>query len=419
MKKKLLYFDYWPFGVHQFNHIHKRIVQNNIEVKLVHLASWNNPKTPIHEVAGDGIQTYDISYYGTNFIHRVLESEKPDAVLALNAFLLPDRALFMSCQCLGIKSIYMMHGVLPSEESMKGWAERTNTQYKEKRTKVAWKYLKNHIPNYFYSGLKKNPLFALMASPYSLLLKTFLQPGNYMLIPPPSSELIPDLALVYSKKYCKYFTEKRGFSENKVKIVGDPNLDSIFNSSAHHQSRTDYLNSNNISTHLPLATYIEDAFVEANYDGWTQDSRVAHFKEIEECCCESGYHLVIKLHPTTARSLNVKAFGELRHSSVIEKTNLNQLIEFSDICIGHISTAINLPIVLDKPILIPRWGISKNIAKYFDSNVVTYCDSLDVFRNMLKQKTFVYDRTRYIEQEITYTDGRASDRIVNCILEAM
>ncbi|MBI5482356.1 MAG: hypothetical protein HY906_26105 [Deltaproteobacteria bacterium] len=413
--RNLLYFDHWTVGIHNFARLHPLLERAGIEASLLHAGSFKHLKCPEVQTV-DGIEAIDISHFGTRFVRRALERLRPDALLMLDCSFMLDRAVILACRGLGIRSIYLQHGVLPDFDAFAAIVPMKDAVYKEDRLRRAIPYLKFDLPNYFLSGLHLDPRFLLDSAVYRYCLGLFREPTQYLFYPPPSPENLTDVALVYSNADRDRHVEGFGYRPDQVIVVGNPNLDDAM--AQRYSSRAECARAEGIPD-APYVLYLEDAFVGDGWKGWTVASRRAHLKEVEDCCRDAGYHLVVKLHPQSARERSPDDFAGLTNSSVLGQARIADLVRFAERCVGHISSTVRLPILMGKPLLVPQWGISADLPRYYGEEVVTYCRTIDDFAARLKVNSFEYSRDAYIAHEMTYSDGKAAERIVQAIADQM
>jgi hypothetical protein len=417
-KGKIIYFDYWTVGIHNFKVFDESLRHAGLEVKLIHLGSWRDPNTPAYQEI-DGIKCYDISYFKTKLLYNIIRDEAPDAIITLNASFTIDRAITMICRNLGIKLIYLMHGIMTREEYIEDSIRETNRSRKEGLLRKVVNQLKGIVPNYLFSLYKYDKKYFFKSYPYKLLVNTLLNPTRYLNFPPASFDLDPDLSLVYGNIDFRFY-ERRLFDKKKsvIKVVGNPGLDSYFQQFNELPfERDSFLSQYNIPLNKPYVTYLEEGFVQDKF--WTVDRWLAFCETLLDVCTQSGRHLVIKLHPRTANSPYLESLRRLENLSLVDRTNLPKLINFTDKCISHYSTTLIYPILLNKPIFVPRWGDSASLVTLYNEREVTFIDSLESLKaNLLKQE-FAYDRSQYINDYIPYTDGKTGERIVQAILETV
>jgi CDP-glycerol glycerophosphotransferase (TagB/SpsB family) len=145
--------------------------------------------------------------------------------------------------------------------------------------------------------------------------------------------------------------------------------------------------------------------------GWDDDYRNKHLTQIAERLAKENIKLIVKLHPTT-----IKKNVQVNSSNIIllDKVDLDTLVFYSIFCIAHISTTVNIPILMNKPILIPKWDNSKNVIDYYTNNKVANAwlkcdDKLDL--NVDKQA-----RNTFVNEYITITEPIAMKNIIKEIL---
>lgn len=386
------------------------------ETMLLHVGSFREACKEKDEIGN--ITCVDISFFGTNYIYETLLAIKPDVVISLNTTGVMDRSLILSCRDIGIKTIYLMHGAIPVGDSLNQYIEIKKEYHKSiiiKIKKIKY-YLQFVIPNYLFTlykvdGRKIYSFFFL-----KVLYSYFRNPTLSQFRPNYTEELIHDKCLVFANSYINYFKEL-GYENSRIKVVGYPQYDNLFNKLNHSK----FVDLNNLPVEVletvqkgkKYAVYLEEAFVEnGNFRGWTNEYRNEHLTEVANRLREEGIFLVVKLHPQV--SLN-NARIESNNVFVIDKTDLNTLIYYSYFCIVHFSTTINIPIIYNKPIMIPTWGKSKNMPSYFiESGVANEWVAVNKSLNLDINSNA---RKRYIEEFITVTEPVAKNNIIKNILD--
>ena len=414
-EKKILYFDYWTVGINNFILFDQNLKNSGYTTKLVHLNSWREIEGPEFQQL-QGVDCYDIKYYRTNLLFDVLKKEKPLAVVMLNASFITDRSIILSCKKLSIKSIYLMHGALTREEFIDESIKFINQTLKKNRIKRALKHISGTVFNYLNSIFKYDKKYIFKVHPYKVLLKTFTDPGTYLHFPPPAFDLRPDLTLVYGGLDKEFYVKRFLLLPSSVKVIGNPDLDKYFQEINNlGENEDNFRKTQGIPNHTPYITYIEEGLVEDRI--WDNNYRIKFFEQISKICSEAGFHLVIKLHPRTARGPYRKSFDLLENVTVLAQVNFPKLIRFTDKCISHYSTTLIYPILLDKPILVPRWGESANLQTVYSDKEVTFINTLEEFDQAIKSNNFVYERSDYVKNFVPFKDGRTRDRIAQYILD--
>lgn len=415
--KKILYFDYWTVGIKNFQRFDALLKKEGCETKLLHLASWKDIDAPLYQSIG-GINCYDIKHYNTNSIFKVLKHEMPSVVVMLNCSQTTDRTVILACKKLGIKSIYLMHGSLTREDFIEESVKVMNQALKQNRIKRVLKHMKSTLWNYLESLMRYDWRYLFSPYGYKVLFKTFSDPATYLNFPPPSFDLTPNLSLVYGQVDKDYYQKKFLDPESIIQVVGNPDLDSFFfELDTISYDRDSFLISQRIPVNRPYIVYIEEGLVEDKI--WDNESRLTFIKEVSRACADAGIYLVIKLHPRTSGGHNRHTISGTENVTILDQTNFAKLVFFSDKVISHYSTALIYPILLDKPILVPRWGKSASLQTIYERNEVTFVNSLEEFRKAIRQTKFSYQREKYLHGYVPYSDGKTSERIAENILDVI
>lgn len=362
---KIAYFDYWTKGLHHFEPIDKMLKAAGHSTFLVHLGSLRE-SCPREEVI-DGIVCRDVSFYRTRFIYKILVQERPDVVLTLNARTVFDRAVVMACRGLGIRTVFLAHGIdifLEDPESGSKFFEKTVNRADFLLPRVG-KYATMVLPNYFYSIWKSGGGFAGLLRGARTILLFATNPGRAILIPPAIDEVAHDRHLLFSKQAVESICQM-GYPRAKVFAVGNPKYDALLNRLREGSFRPLDLPAEVqqlMKVGRPYALVLEDSFPEtAGMGGWTLDYRNRWLREMARGLRQSGFEMVVKLHPGTSRSsIDIGTEKAL----IYQAADLDALIRYSAFCIAHTSTTVDNCVLLDKAVVTPTWGPSKEISDYF------------------------------------------------------
>jgi hypothetical protein len=415
-KNKIVYFDYWTVGVHNFLFFDKKLKSQGYDTKLIHLSSWRDIIVPpVQSISG--LACYDISHYGGKSIFNVLKREMPRAVVMLNLSLVTDRTVVLSCKKLGIKIVYLAHGSLTRESFIDDSIEKYNVALKKGRLKKSIRQIRTTVWNYFNALIKYDWSFLFRSHGYAIILRTFIDPARYLIFPPPAFDLEPDLILLYSRKDYEYFL-KRIKNRQTIKIIGNPDLDSFFRERpVLSENGNEFLSELNIDPEKPFVTYIDEGIVVDKI--WDNQYRLAFVEQLAGACRETGHQLVIKLHPKSINTTENKPLYNIENLIVVEKSNFAKLIWHSSKIVCHYSTTLIYPILMGKPILVPRWDRSADVFSHNTVKEVTFVNSLEDLKKHLRSDFFNYDRKEFLEDYVPYNDGATDDRIVNYISELL
>lgn len=405
---KIVYFDYWTKGAYNFYAIDSILKKHNHETLLLHVESFSELKK---DFVGEKILEKDISHFKTIFIYKALKKIKPDVVITLNTTGILDRAIVLAAKKLNIKTIFLMHGVIPIGEKLENEI-KINTKINQLsfKLKKSYKYIKYYVPNYLFSIIKFNFYNILKFRWLKTLIGHFRTPYQNMYFPDNTSELIQNKCLVYSNVFIKYYQEV-GYPENDIKVVGNPTYSQLF-----YKLENNLFDLNElpdeirqlICNKIDYAVYIDDGLYVYSYDGWDTEYMKNHLKIIATRLEKENCKLIVKVRPST----NISDVY-IAHTNIlfIKNVSLEDLVYYSKFTIGHISTALNIPIILNKPIVVPGFEKSKNITDYFIGNRVgnLWSNVNDPFPLEIN----IEARKLYIADHITILDSKSVARIVN------
>jgi UDP-N-acetylglucosamine 2-epimerase len=402
---KIVYFDYWTSGIHNFVPLSNSLCSEEYETMLFHIGSYNDPGFAKEEYI-NGILCRDISYYNTKYIYNALKKIKPDVIVSLNTTYLLDRALVIACRHLNIKTVFMMHGDRPIGDEIDAVIKsRPYTLYK--KIKKIKKYLSIVMPNFILSSWYYNWIDIVKFKPLKTAFGVFRDPEASNYYPPYPEDIIHDKCLVFANKYIEYY-KNLGYDNDQIFVVGNPRNDQIFQLLLEkfpvHKMNSEK-NRELITSNKKYALYLEDSFQEQGMGGWTYNYLVEHLNEIAKNLLDRNLQLVVKIHPTT----KVEQLQFINPNIIITDTDLEHLIYYSEFCIGHISSTINLAILLKKPVLVPRWSKSKNIPNIFGKyNVANSWESINDCINVSINKSAFES---YIKDNITITEPISTKRM--------
>lgn len=426
-KLKILFFDSWTKGIHNFAPISADLKNRGIDSLLVHVGSWEHDKNRPLEESIQEVICRDIRYYKTNSIYTLLKIERPNLILILTTNYILDRSVILAARSLCIPSTFLMHGIRETGDNIRSQKSTPNASLNRQRWTLIGKYIRFILPNYFISGTIENKMFPFRIAPYLLILKTFLWPHRYVLYPPPTDEIHCDLALVFGNVYKDLFVNEYGYPPNRIKVVGHPQLDSLIRlmrKPGRNVDKSIFINKYSIRSDRPYCVYLEMGTVEQGAQGWTTRNRISHLEQIATICNNAGRQLVIKTHPATDE-IPIKAhFAQNDHVIVISDVNLNLLLYWSESAIGLGSTTNDLVFCLKKPLLLPAFGLSKRMSEvvYERQPFALLCRSPDELLYYLshpKESTKLLsskDSKSYLSDVITFTDGNSIARICDALI---
>jgi hypothetical protein len=108
---------------------------------------------------------------------------------------------------------------------------------------------------------------------------------------------------------------------------------------------------------------------------------------------------------------------------VVTKADIAGLVWACAATIGHISTTLMLPIVLDRPLIVPMWSPGLERLGYYAAAGAAIAatspqELTRILRDPERARLEIASRLdRFVGDYVTYTDGRAWERVVASIVE--
>jgi len=418
MNLDVLYFDYWTRGIRHFSYIDPYLKQRGFSSTLVHTASLRGEKFAEHEIIS-GIECFDLRYFGNNLVNMLL-ALRPKVVLLLNNQT-EDRIIVRASRNLGIKTVYMMHGILSTAEnpnsresilmSVESKASLVDSAFDfRSRLKRIPKYLRLLFCYYQAAQLESNRSFFFSDIPL-YFFRHCISPGSNVCGKYNYLDGLADYALVYSQDDKTYFHEAFGYPFSRVTIVGNYNLDPLH---AFTTARDD------TKKCISYVVYIESGFSDPKYTipGHTEIAVANEVIAMAKILHGYGYNTVLKLHPSSDYSDLPKLISSYEFITVVDSCDLAELIGNSSIVIGQGSTVLMMPLVLLKPIVIPDISplrLSESV--YARQGIGTVVRSYDEFssyiENILPQLSDTLYQSEDTKRFTGPFDGKATERIAN------
>jgi hypothetical protein len=159
--KKVLAFDSWTEGSRHFQRLLPALQSSGLSLKLVHLGSWGNePQRPKQETIGQ-LEVRDIAAYPDGSFERMLDIEKPDAVILLSTATFAHRAFLRYCKQRSIPSLHLYHGLMSVQvtEDHKGSVKINRIAYFKYVLSRLEKLIRKTFPCYVKALVKTNASF--------------------------------------------------------------------------------------------------------------------------------------------------------------------------------------------------------------------------------------------------------------------
>lgn len=415
---KVVFFDYWTRGLpHQILPLNRILVDRDFESILVHLGSWRDKSVKIEETI-DNLHCRDIKYYD-NDIRKALVVEKPKVVYVLNMGGPIDKLVNRICRNLNIKTVFLMHGVMPT--GLDQIQERRDINKGFGFLHRLSKGLKYYKVYKFYGReiFRYNFLELFYPKTYGQLVQMLFSPGSMYTNPYVDRDLHTDRVLVYSKLYVQEYLNNMQVPIDKINVVGNPNLDSILslvNSKNSTERINSYYKSLGIPTNKPLLVFLADGLY--SFEGiFNKEDWLNELKDVAALAEEIGWTLILKLHPSSDRKEVTDFLKTMINLHIFQMEVDLSIVAGCQAAIGHVSSTLIVPITLNIPVFIPRWTkVYAEFDFYISNGIAIPCNSIDELKKFLlsieRGKKFEsLGRTQYIDNCIGPLDGFAWEKV--------
>lgn len=398
---KILFIDNWTKGIRNFSRLTPLLEKEGFSYKLVHLESWDGDCQKYQRISD--IDCYDISSYKSQYLYKVIKQESPDVVLILSLSYLFDRAVASMCTYMGVKVVYLAHGKLYMKTGV-GDLNKKKLSFQRIYKKLHSKSIRMLI-NY----IRFNTFTRFRPDLIYKTLKEFILHNERTMFTPYTDEFRVDAGMVFYESERDMFINQRCFPPDMIHAVGNPEVDDIINKEI--LDRKIFLESLSLSDY-PYALYMDD--------GFTQESilSVEEWKnfilEMLKPLKERGWQMIIKLHPRT----DITSMGEFFKANnilTIKDSDLKNLVYHSEFVFSHSSSTIIYGMIMDKAVVLPRWGKLENLIRNYPDDTVLYCDTINDYYNFLSGNLKGKDISKYLRSTCGNLDGKSRDRIVNII----
>ena len=348
-----------------------------------------------------------------NSPYQILSRIQPDKVVFMGIENLLTVGLRSACRKLGIKTIYLSHGLTTSYEN-------TVSNNKLGLSLIDERYSK--YQHYYQKQKWRTLLFCLNAilKASSLKEKIYIAKLVYVfsrfnnvherLAKSKSEYRLADAYVVFTKHLARLLKERDGVEESRMIEIGPYSLDHLFKKLA-SPANSDTLN--NWGNYLLMIDQpLGKVSLEHQLLFW---NNLANFTE------KSNLKLVVKLHPSSYPKSN-----PIDHPNCIwvrDEEDISDLIYGASGCFGYFS-ALLLPIILFKPVILFNPTDQPLIDEWSGLGVVgllpypdfTFQDFKKVLNYFETNGSISSNMDLYIEKYIYKADGEGTARLRDVLL---
>ena len=415
MSRKILFIDPIDKGYRNFLRLNYKFNERGYETLLVHATSFRHPIKD-KEYLIDGLLIRDISYYKTKLFRNVIEREKPSIILIVNLSFVLDRAIVNIAKEKNIKIVYLAHGSLTNPAKFDKARENLDTKIKGNAKRIFSMKNLYGLWNYIDSKKQKEKIPTF----FKLIKGIMAHPAQYLTLAKYDEELDADLMLVYENKDKKLLVEKMNFSENKIKVVGNPEITGFINLPILEKKKF----AGDIGIQRDnYVVYLDDGLVANKI--WTKDEWYSHLISIAKVLEKKQMQLVVKLHPRVNLDEYSEFFIENKNLIIpIVETDFKNLLYHSKLVISHYSSTIVYALLFYKKIIVPKWAKnSMALTNKYPENIVVYCENIIKFEKEVDNSEInnldIENINIFLKEIGVDTSLNSIDLIVNSILSVL
>jgi hypothetical protein len=354
--KKVIGFDSWTGGAHHFERLIPAFKAKGLDLQLVHLASWGNELGCPNECQKGELLLRDIEFYGNNSLERILDIERPVAVILLSTDTFAHRAFIRYCDQKSIPTLNLYHGLVELTESVSESVAYTvswSAHVKKIFSKLG-KLLRHTFPSYIMALLKTK------ASPkdwrrfFSDIIHMAININDYYFRHAAADAKTTKCA-IYTRADVEHAKRFYGFRQEDIFAVGNPDLLQFgFDEGMIGNWVQPEVSDNSIM-------YIETGFSSVGLFFSSEQDFAGHLIATSRSLAAQGFKMLLKLKP---HGSNIQLIDQrLKGSGIKLVTNKSFLTELKacSACIAETTTLAMLPALMGMPLFFAQYGQLKSL----------------------------------------------------------
>ena len=349
--KKIIGFDSWLGGVDSYQRLVSPLKKIGIKLTLVHISSWGNDVNTDAESWVGNLHTRDIKYYGGRRFERVLDVEKPDAVIFTSTDTFAHRAFNRYCNERNIPTLNLYHGVrsvIDSDDDLGSPKIPLKAYIKNLLSKIG-KLLRYTLPVYSLALFKTKATSSEWLRFYSDTFKLAI--GRDPAYVKASRDSKTTKCAVYVQSDVGHAMTCYGLEKENIYVVGNPDFNHF---GLKHDMIGNWKSDDN--SLVKTIMYIETGYSSCGfYYSGTRDF-IGHLESTSKSLSQQGYKILVKLKPRQLDSDEVrKALIDAKIEIVENEDFLLRLRKCSG-CIAERTSLAILPALIGIPIFLVKYG---------------------------------------------------------------
>ena len=302
MKYKVIFFDSWKGGAHNYARHLDTMAAADIDAFLLHLGSWGNEEHYEKEEYVGKLKARDISYYNGAGFEEIIKRENPDLVLFLSIHTFAHRAFNRYCQKRNIPTILMYHGLIrvqDVDDNSKGSYKVNFLLYGmfilKRLPKIFW----HTLPCYIESIMRtKGGLDDYLAF-FQNIIDVFVKPSTFKV----AKDSQTNRCLIYAGPDRIHARNIYGLKDEDIIEVGNPDL-SAFGVKYGDIGCRFTANANESDE----VFYLDTALTAVGLIFKSEQEYLKFLSETNKVLMSKGKRLVLKPHPDTRKNYKAEDF---------------------------------------------------------------------------------------------------------------
>ncbi|HEX7754824.1 MAG TPA: hypothetical protein VF421_05765 [Niabella sp.] len=382
-KRKVIFFDSWKGGIHNYCRLLDSFADAAIEPMLLHLGSWGNEEKTIDEEEIEGLKTRDISYYKRMSFEDILRQEKPDLVLFLSIHTFAHRAFIRYCRKLNIPTVLLYHGLVrvqAVDDNDKGAYKINTFSYAKKILVRLPKLMVYTLPCYIKALYRTKASREDWTDFFKNIVYVFTKPTSFNV----ANDAKTTHCMIYANADRLHAMNIYGFKSEEITEVGNPDFPQfgLKDSQIGSCINAGKVLQNHDVVYIDTALLITGLFFNNNAD------YVNHLLATNNLLKAQNRNLLFKPHPETKRLCDLSLL-EKQGVQIISNNEFIETLEKVCAVILEPTTLSMIPCLMGLPVMLAQYG--KLVELRFGEVLNTYpraCNLKDLsgFNELLQQE---------------------------------
>ena len=346
--QKIVLFDSWTKGRIHLHRVNEALASQGTKLIIAHLGSWGDEKDAPIEAELDGILCRDVAYYQSP--RKIIEIEKPDAVLFLSLDPLAHRAFNILCQDTNTPTINMYHGVHSVFLSLAPMKEGLTTKLFRVSTRFTLKNIRTMLFYVSVSLTSKGRFQNVLA-----FCRHILAAALCRFVATASSDASTDAICVFNAHDKRHAMKKYGATERSIHVIGNMDLVKFSMVEACLAGEGKNAVPSKSRKHNSIV-YIGTGMRGTRYIFASNDEYTEHLLTIKSELASFGYDVKFRLHYSRLPGVKEALLQRKKALDFCDNDDFVPSISRSSGVIVEPSTAALLGIIFKKPIFLCKMG---------------------------------------------------------------